>query len=69
MVRIDQGLYTGINYNPGKPNMVVDVLGWLYMGSNTHLDEEKNELEKPLQKTCMLRILNYGFQSRRNRSD
>ena len=45
-----------IPYHPGKANVVVDALSRLFMGSTTHLEEEKKELAKHVHRLARLRV-------------
>ena len=45
-----------ILYHPGKANVVVDGLSRLSMGSTTHLEKEKKELEKDVHRLARLGI-------------
>ena len=47
---------TSILYYPGKANIVVDALSRLSMGSTTHVEEEKRELAKYLQRLACLGV-------------
>ena len=45
-----------ILYHPGKANVVADALSKLSMGSTSHVEEEKKELEKDVDRLARLRI-------------
>ena len=45
-----------ILYHPGKANMVANAVRMLYMGSTSHVEEEKWQLEKDVHRLARLEV-------------
>ena len=43
-------------YHPGKANIVVDALNYMTMGSLSHIDEAKKDLEREVHRLSMLGV-------------
>ena len=53
-----------VYYHPGKANVVVDALSTLSMGSVAHVEEERKELVKDVQRlarlgVCLIRMIRH----------
>ena len=58
-----------ILYHPGKANVVADSLSRLFMGSTAHVEEEKRELVKDVNRLAPLGVRLMDFNRRRSSGD